>query len=710
VRWTVAPSVVISPARCVKATAPAVLLALGALFAALLAFALPRIARFDFDQPPRVFAFSRFSGTERLPDGRPFRWSRPTATLTVPNPGVGVLRWQLVLAAGPRPTVPLTLTVGGYALPPIAVAPEPRVYTFLAPQHKQGSAVTLALAAPSARDSEANRALGVAVGPLVFNTLGRALPPGLFVLALVLASLGAYALTRQAGLPLFVALALILGVQLLYALAEALWLWRWGLSPRLLALLGFGALAAVAVERWLLPREDKQINRQANGSGRKQNEYRLPGQRATRNAQRIVAPWLPFALLTVLVLITRLPLLGLSDPSGDINTAADRAVLLSNEGLSQAYRRGNDYLALRQYLLLGLGTLAQTLGLSLDEPLSYRAAALLKTPQVLADLAVVLLVYQVARRWRSQRGALGLSALYALTPPIWMNAAWWGQVDSILILGMLLALVLLGPTMPNQQTLAISNNAQRAAWSWLAWGLALGVKAQPVLLLPALAAATLRLQRARGLLIGACTALAALVLGALPLIWAGQMAGLLTAYEGAVGRYPYSSVSAYNLWSLLHGVRGMRDDVPAALGLTPLQWGLLLLTAVCLVVVIALLRRADLPIRFTAGAALALAFFALTTQMHQRYLVFAFALLVLCAAHTPRLVPVYALLAVSATINVFGTLPFLPSLYEAINASPLPTLAALVNLGVLGVLVIYVLQQAWGEAKATQWHGDKATR
>jgi Gpi18-like mannosyltransferase len=633
------------------------------LLVLLLAYQLPRAARFDFDQHWRSFAFAGFSGRERFPASEvPFRWSRAEAALGLPNPGQGPLRWRLVLAAGPRGQVPLRLNIGGAELPSITISAEPRVYHLLAPQRAPGQQFTLALSAPPARDSAADRTLGVALGPLSFATVAPQRPPPPLALALALAVVGLYALIRQAGLRPASAAALALAALGALALAQALLLWRWGLSLQLLLALGLASLVAVLVERILPPAHPAAA------------ESGLP--RPSSPAHSLIrsgfSGLLPLAALSLLVLVTRLPLLALADPSGDINVMGDRATLLAEQGLTQAYYRGNDYLALRHLVLLGVGSVAETLGLSLRQPRSYAASALLKAPQLLADLLVVLLIFLAARRWRAPQAALALAALYALTPPVWMNAAWWGQVDAILILGMLAALLLL---------------ERGAAAAWLAWALALQVKAQPILLAPIMAAATLRLHRARGILLGGGAALATLAIGALPLILAGQTAALLGAYEGAVGRYPFTSVSAYNLWSLVHGVRLVRDGQPLLLGLSPLQIGLLLLALVCLRVVVRVLRQADLATRFEASAALALAFFALTTQMHQRYIIFVYPFLLLAAAASPRLRWPYLLLALSGTLNIFGTLAFLPPLDTRIAASPLPALCALVNLGVLGYLL-----------------------
>jgi Gpi18-like mannosyltransferase len=627
-----------------------------ALLLLTLAYQVPRAAAFDFDQHWRSFSLIGFSGREYFPEtNTPFRWSRAEAALGLPNPGRGALALRLILAAGPRGQVPLRLSLGPTALPPFLVTSSPRLYRIVLPQRQHSQHLTLALSAPPAADQAADRTLGVALGPVALATLPPQHPTLPLTLALACAGLGCYSLLRQATLRPALALGATLGAQAMFALAQALFLWRWELSQQVLLALGLSALAAVLVERLLLPRHTAPQQAALADS-------RTAGELGARRAAVISG------VLALGVLLTRLPFLGLADPSGDINVMGDRATLLAEAGLGSAYYRGNDYLALRHYLLLGIGTLAELLGLSLRQPRSYAASALLKAPQLLADLLLVAMVFLAALRWRQPRGALVLALLYALTPAIWMNASWWGQVDAILNLGMLSALLLLG---------------RRVVMAWLAWALALQVKAQPVLLAPMMAAATLRLHRARGLALGGTVLLAALALGSLPLALAGQTAGLLGAYGGAVGRYPFTSVSAYNLWSLVHGVRLVRDGPPLVLGLSALLIGLGLLALVAVAVMAVLLRRAALELRLEAGAVLALAFFTLTTQMHQRYIVFVYPFLILAAAASPRLLWPYLALLVTGTLNIFGTLPFLPALEAWIAVSWLPTLCALAHLALL---------------------------
>src|SRR5439155_21285099 len=88
----------------------------------------------------------------------------------------------------------------------------------------------------------------------------------------------------------------------------------------------------------------------------------------------------------------------------------------------------------------------------------------------------------------------------------------------------------------------------------------------------------------------------------------------------------------------------------------------------------------------------ALAFFCFPTQIPARYLFLALAFLVLRIASTQRLILPYLLLALTATLNILGTLKgFIPAVYTYMDSSQLPLLFAAINLLVFGFLISHLL-------------------
>ena len=171
-------------------------------------------------------------------------------------------------------------------------------------------------------------------------------------------------------------------------------------------------------------------------------------------------------------LCVRLPWLTAPDPVGDLELSARRMAALRAEGLAGAYHDDGDYMPLRLYWLRGFSTLPFLNDASFRAPLPPATLLLIKLPGLLADLATVALLYLWSRRWRAPAGAAALAALYALAPPVWMNVAWWGQVDAILVLPILLMLALL--------------DRAGGRWSWACWVIALMIKPQAIIFAPVL--------------------------------------------------------------------------------------------------------------------------------------------------------------------------------------------------------------------------------
>ena len=106
-----------------------------------------------------------------------------------------------------------------------------------------------------------------------------------------------------------------------------------------------------------------------------------------------------------------------------------------------------------------------------------------------------------------------------------------------------------------------------------------------------------------------------------------------------------------------------------------------------------LLWRADRPQLAETATGLALAFFCLPTQIHERYLFLTLGFLILMVACVPRAIWAFGLLATSATLNILGTLQgFAPPLQPLIAQSPLPALLAAINLAVLLWLLVRSLR------------------
>jgi hypothetical protein len=331
-------------------------------------------------------------------------------------------------------------------------------------------------------------------------------------------------------------------------------------------------------------------------------------------------------------------------------------------------------------------------------PAGAAAVVLVKLPNLLAWAAHVPLVERGLRVPFGADAARRAAIVTALSPPLFVNAALWGQFDALLSLLIVATVVCV--------------LHERAAAAGTALGLALATKLLAVVAVPVLAAWSARRLGWRRTFAGAGVAVVVMAAVALPMIAAGAAAPVLAAYEGAVGYYPYRTVEAYNLWYVLDRfdivVRGMsaaeaRTDARVAFGsITHHHLGLAALAAYTALVAWWTARR---PTAHGLVLALALQFFAffmLPTQMHQRYILPAAVLAGLVAWRSPKLAVFAVALGVSATLN--QGLDLARSVVDhaiAVDPAAVPSPAAARNairLPATVVAVFNVLLLAWATA------------
>ena len=607
-----------------------------------------RSAAFDVTALPAMLPTSGLHGIETLAD-RPgfFRWTRGEGVLQPPNPG-GRLIARLKLSSGTDRSTHLELAASGLSQQ-FLVQPGLRSYYLLLPPD-DGERLSLSLR--SATFLANGRYLGVVIQGLVISGSG---PAPVFLLgALLFATLSWYALLRRAGLSAAWAAAGVLGLQIAACAWQAAGAWRYAFLGNLLLLGGAGASGALLIQRFWPPRPPPA----------------WPGLAWTGRDTLALGGLLGLALACCL------PWLAAPDPVGDLELSARWMGFMMEGRFADLSYYGCDYLPLNLATLWLLGPLVSLLGGTYYDPLPAVTRVIVKVPSLVALLVSVGLIYRWARLHGGVARAALLSALYVVAPPIWINVAWWGQVDVLLTLPMAAAVIWL--------------DRWQGRGSWLAWATALLIKAQAIVLAPLMYAATLRRYGSRGLVEGMMLALGLIVALSTPLVLLGEGPGLYQTVVGSVGRFPQVTNRAYNLWWLVVGDQRVSDLTEWA-GVTYRTLGFLLVGSVALLVVLAVLRRPE-PHTYLVGAAtLGLAFFTLPTQIHERYAFFALPFVLLAAVADLRLLVPYAVLVMNATINILGTMgAFAPELLPLIRDSALPEVVAWVNLATLAGLLVYL--------------------
>lgn len=475
------------------------------------------------------------------------------------------------------------------------------------------------------------------------------------LVSLVVLTIGGYLLLREANVcadvPVLIALVLQSGV----FVWQASGIEHYGLLTRGILLLGLGCFGAVILARW-------------------------PVRQSVPSLPSVVLSWkdgLLVGLVVLVALAARIPWLAAPDPVGDLELAARRMGYLTNDGLAGAYVANGDYLPIWLYLLYGVRLFAPSIDSFWITPVPPLTLVLIKLPGMFADLTTVIIMYWWSRRWVGQPMAALVAGAYTLAPPVWINVAWWGQSDTLLMLPLL-------------ATLLLFDRAQ-GRWSWACWAIALLTKPQAIILAPIMYVVTIRRYGTRGLVAGGSIALSLIVVVWFPLLIAGQWQGLAEAYFDSVGRFPHVSTGAYNLWWLLDATHF--HDQQLFVGMLSYRIvGLFLLGSVTMIVVGMLILRYDQLAALDAAMVIALAFFLLPTQIHERYLFLSLAFVAARIASDRSLWPVFIFLTISATLNIIGDLRgFVPGAYAYIVDSPIPHLLAAGNLVTLGWLLVRMI-------------------
>ncbi len=365
----------------------------------------------------------------------------------------------------------------------------------------------------------------------------------------------------------------------------------------------------------------------------------------------------------------------------------------------------HDYTPGYLYALWVLGYVGQALGGLGD---------LIKLPAILADLAVAWLIWSlVLELGGSQRRALLGAGLFLFFPISWFDSVVWGQVDSV---GLIFVLLALRATWRDQP--------ERAAL----WGaIAVLIKPQLGIIVPIVAAVVIRralfgsppdeagldpapgdhgspvegsgddatspgrrrkpgpLERVRAwtrrergpIRILTTTAVGLLTAAVLSAPFGLSIIGLVEQILSAAGGYPYLTVNAYNPWALVSDTAGrslasagiwLCDAVvegsctdPVLIGpFWAVAIGSVLILAVVLAVAWVVARHPDRRTILVGLAVIAIAFFVVPTRVHERYLFPLMAIGAILAALSLRWRVAYLVLG---TVNFLNLYVVLTTLY-----------------------------------------------
>ena len=324
--------------------------------------------------------------------------------------------------------------------------------------------------------------------------------------------------------------------------------------------------------------------------------------------------------------------------------------------------------------------------------------AVMKAPASLADLALGLLVVWHLRA--TPRWALLGGAAILLHPAVIDVSAWWGQYESIYVLGGAVAYVL-----------AVRGHS---LWAAAALAVALMTKPQALPFLVPFAAWFLARDGWRGALRAAFVGAGVIAILWLPFLAAGGVqayAGNVVTYQGDV--FAILSLRAWNAWwlvqELLAGGQFVSDQ-GAILGPITLRHLGLALAVLGELAVFALVYRARSPRAFAWGlAAAVIVAFCLLTTMHERYSFGVLAFLVL-AFPDRRAAWLALVFGVVFTLNLLAAIPPTPEIGAALPVSgPLGIAGSIAMLAIL-VAAVAILRTEADASTAARAAGEEPSK
>ena len=338
----------------------------------------------------------------------------------------------------------------------------------------------------------------------------------------------------------------------------------------------------------------------------------------------------------------------------DMNLYEDWSLTLVQQGFANFYNYSTncDYPPAYLYVLWLIGKIYYVFDPQLGHTNGVLLMALIKTPPVLADIGASFVIAQILKAHITPDKAYKMSLLYAFNPLIIFVSAVWGQIDGIISFLMLVVFYL-----------AQQNYVVRAGLLIAVMGI---VKPQGLFIAPFLFLSQWFRQ--------AWWTWVAIVGGSLALILAlifpfyGINAHSLTTpflllytrLKDTADYYNFASVNAFNFW----GWANWERDYITFAGLSYKVIGLTLLGILILWLGIFLYRQRSLTEPLTAPfiatftaqslavTTLLLGCFMLPTRMHERYMLYGLAFLVITVALIPTLKWVYWGVTLTGAANV----------------------------------------------------------
>jgi Gpi18-like mannosyltransferase len=382
-----------------------------------------------------------------------------------------------------------------------------------------------------------------------------------------------------------------------------------------------------------------------------------------------------FALGMLMAAVLRVALLTSPGMTADLDQFVIWAHGIATSPLGQAYDQDIAFPPVMVYVWWLLGVIEPALRTTVTS-IDPIVRVVMKAPANLADLGIAVAIAWHLRstpRW-AVLGALG----FAFSPAVLDVSSWWGQYESMYVLGGVIAFVL-----------AVRGHSLLAA---VAIGIAVSTKPQALVFVIPFGAWFLARDGWRGLLTAALAMAATVALSWVPFVAASgveRYAQNVAAYQD--NAFAFVSFRAWNPWWLIEQLGGVNPlpDQTRILGIvTARNLGYLLaVVGECAVGWLVFRARSTRALALGLATAVLVAFTLLTT-MHERYAFGALAFLPL-ALPDRRILWLWIAFTLVYTLNLLSAVPPQPFVATVLPVNGL--------IGIVGSIALTALT-AWSAA------------
>lgn len=367
-------------------------------------------------------------------------------------------------------------------------------------------------------------------------------------------------------------------------------------------------------------------------------------------------------LIFVLAIIIRLLLVGFPGHNYDMDSFSKWSEKASFVGISQVYDTDPDAYYYTNYppvyfSILGvLGRVNNSLfHFDFFSPEFQTTIKLVNSSLDIFCGVVLLFILKKLNVVEKKRSII--LAVWLLNPVILITSTVWGQIDNFLFLFFLLAIY--------------SMLHKQAYLTGVFLTLAILTKTQALVFLPVFAIYLLFKYKWQFSVRVGLSSLISGVFLIIPFISSGTWNLLLNVYTSAADRYPYLNMNAYNIWWFgtdSFNLSAKSDSIEVFPFISAKLLGLIIFAVFYAAILYFLVRKLSFEKFVSALSLVAVIFYMLPTQMHERYMFLFFGFFLLVPAFFNKLWSIYSLLSFSICINLLNAafmsyIPFLGNIY-----------------------------------------------